>query len=257
VFGLVLVMLLTVAAWVFEGPVAHLWYQSRQHHLAKNFQEPTKGIHPGEAVAVLQAPTIGLNVMVIEGDNPSDLRQGPGHQAGTPLPGSRGNSIIVGHRSGWGGPFGSLKRLVSGNYIYVQSRQGYNNVTRYQVTSVQQTSDERSPLLARTTDRRITLVTDAAGRLSSKWLIVSAVAGPAAQPSARQSRHGLSLPRGSLFVNSATLGFLLRALGAVAVVLALRRRHRPAVTAAVAAPLAVAALLPLLLELDLWLPGLG
>ena len=62
----------------------------------------------GNAIGVVQIPRLGLNVVVAEGDAPQQLRSGPGHRFGTALPGDIGNAVIVGHRSGWGGPLASI-----------------------------------------------------------------------------------------------------------------------------------------------------
>ena len=55
-----------------------------------------------------------MNLVVAEGDSPQQLRSGPGHRIGTPLPGKVGNSVIFGHRTGWGGPLSDLGTLEDG-----------------------------------------------------------------------------------------------------------------------------------------------
>ena len=50
-----------------------------------------------------------------------DLRGGPGHLIGTPLPGALGNSVILGHRHAWGGPFADLTKLRRGDLIAVET----------------------------------------------------------------------------------------------------------------------------------------
>ena len=43
----------------------------------------------------------------------ADLKEGPGHYPGTPLPGQAGNSAIAGHRTTYGAPFNRIDELVT------------------------------------------------------------------------------------------------------------------------------------------------
>jgi sortase A len=71
----------------------------------------------GQAVAELRIPRIGLRSVVVRGTTASDLREGPGLLAGTPLPGQRGTTAIAGHRTTYGAPFRHLDALRRGDAI--------------------------------------------------------------------------------------------------------------------------------------------
>lgn len=88
---------------------------------------------PAEAqpVGLLQIPRIGVDKVIVEGTNTTDLRQGPGHYDGTPLPGQVGNAAIAGHRTTYGAPFYNLNELTDGDPIVVTTTQG---VFTYAVT---------------------------------------------------------------------------------------------------------------------------
>ena len=58
----------------------------------------------GEPIGDIRIPVIGINQVVVEGTNTPDLRKGPGHYTGTPLPGQAGNAAIAGHRTTYGHP---------------------------------------------------------------------------------------------------------------------------------------------------------
>lgn len=60
----------------------------------------------------------------MEGVNKDDLRKGPGHYPGTPLPGQPGNAAIAGHRTTYGAPFNRIDELVPGDEIVVFTPQG-------------------------------------------------------------------------------------------------------------------------------------
>ncbi len=71
----------------------------------------------GDPVARIVIPKIGLNMVVVEGTDTADLREGPGHYPGTPLPGQAGNVAIAAHRTTYAHPFYNLNELSSGDSI--------------------------------------------------------------------------------------------------------------------------------------------
>jgi sortase A len=79
---------------------------------------------PGDAVALIQIPEIGVEKAVVEGVSVGDLKKGPGHYPKTPMPGQTGNAAIAGHRTTYGAPFGELGELEAGDKVYVTTRQG-------------------------------------------------------------------------------------------------------------------------------------
>jgi sortase A len=65
----------------------------------------------GDAVGRLRIDRIKLSTVFLEGTNADDLRRGPGHYPGTPLPGQSGTVAIAGHRTTYGAPFRKLDKL--------------------------------------------------------------------------------------------------------------------------------------------------
>lgn len=78
----------------------------------------------GEAFAQIRISAIDLDVTVVEGVRRRDLKKGPGHLTGTPLPGQPGNAVVSGHRTTYGAPFGELGELASGDRIEVETAIG-------------------------------------------------------------------------------------------------------------------------------------
>ncbi|KLR60531.1 sortase family protein, LPXTG-site transpeptidase [Actinobacteria bacterium IMCC26207] len=78
----------------------------------------------GEPVGVITIAKIGLQRVIVEGVAKPDLKKGPGHYPGTPLPGQAGNSAIAGHRTTYGAPFNRIDELVVGDEIQVATPQG-------------------------------------------------------------------------------------------------------------------------------------
>ena len=102
-------------------------------------------------------PAIGLDRYVVEGTDENDLQMGPGHYAGTALPGQMGNVGIAGHRTTFGAPFFRLNELVPGDLIYLTDTSGTTwvyNVRRQWVvppTDVGVLDPARQPELTLTT----------------------------------------------------------------------------------------------------------
>jgi sortase A len=78
----------------------------------------------GDPIGDIRIPVIGLNQVVVEGTNTPDLRKGPGHYIGTPLPGQAGNAAIAGHRTTYGHPFYNLDSVKVGDPIVLTTLQG-------------------------------------------------------------------------------------------------------------------------------------
>jgi len=72
----------------------------------------------------IRIPSIGVDQAIVRGVGRADLRQGPGHYPGTALPGTRGNTVISGHRTTYTRPFHDLDRLDIGDAIWVDTAEG-------------------------------------------------------------------------------------------------------------------------------------
>ena len=123
---------------------------------------------PGNAVALLEIPKLGVQQVVVEGTTPEDLQSGPGHVADTPLPGEFGHSVIAGRRITYGAPFKNIGELAPGDPIEVTTGQGQFT---YDVTRVLHVTPGQPEVLAPTLDSELTLLTSdpafvATGRLA-------------------------------------------------------------------------------------------
>jgi sortase A len=78
----------------------------------------------GDVVARIEIPRIDVDKFVVQGTGVPDLRKGPGHYIGTPMPGEAGNVAIAGHRTTYGAPFGDIDQLEPGDSIFVTTIAG-------------------------------------------------------------------------------------------------------------------------------------
>ena len=109
---------------------------------------------PGEPVARIVIPAIGVDKIVVEGISRDDLKKGPGHYPGTPMPGQPGNAAIAGHRTTYGAPFHRVDELVPGDEILVTTVQGE---FRYEVTGQRIVSPSEVEVVNYQGDDRLTL----------------------------------------------------------------------------------------------------
>lgn len=81
-------------------------------------------VDEGDSLTRLRIPTVGVDVVVVEGTTISALRAGAGHYPNTPLPGEEGNVAIAGHRTTYGRPFANLDRVHPGEEIALDTPLG-------------------------------------------------------------------------------------------------------------------------------------
>jgi sortase A len=84
----------------------------------------------GEPVGRVKIPDLNVKAVMIQGTDPGELREGPGHYPGTPLPGMSGAVGVAGHRTTFSAPFRHLDELERGDTVDVEMPYG---VFRYEV----------------------------------------------------------------------------------------------------------------------------
>jgi sortase A len=127
---------------------------------------------PGQAIATISIPAIDVFEVVVQDTTPELLKSGPGHLLGAPLPGQRGNVILLGRRLTDGGPFRRLDELSNGDRITTVTPSGAYVYTVAQVVRI----DDGAPEAFRATDdARMTLVTSASSVLPNDRTVVVAL----------------------------------------------------------------------------------
>jgi sortase A len=80
--------------------------------------------HEGDPLGRLRIPRIGVSVIYVEGTATADLRSGPGHYPGTPIPGEPGTVAIAGHRTTYGAWFRRINHLKPRDRIVITMAYG-------------------------------------------------------------------------------------------------------------------------------------
>jgi sortase A len=190
---------------------------------------------PGEGTAIgeIRIPRINVSQVLVEGTNTDDLRKGPGHYTGTPLPGQFGNSAIAGHRTTYGHPFYSLDAIKVGDPIVLITNQG---IFVYDAISSQVVSPNDTAVLKNRFGTYLTLTTCNPRYSASTRLIVTAQLAhsqffpnsglPAAKPTKVQANDLAGNSTGNA-TDSVGWGFLWLVIGAVVLYCAKRfNRYR-------------------------------
>jgi sortase A len=76
-------------------------------------------IKTGDAIGQIEIPKIGHTYNVVQGDQTSQLEDGPGHYPSTALPGMGQTVGIAGHRTTYLAPFRFINELHRGDRIYL------------------------------------------------------------------------------------------------------------------------------------------
>jgi LPXTG-site transpeptidase (sortase) family protein len=119
-------------AWLLWG--TGLTTQRAQGQLRQNWSQIVDSKPRNEAPALvplgtryaeLQIPAIGLDMMVVQGTDYSDLKLGPGHYVDTANPwDDTGRVGIAGHRTTYLHPFFNLGNLKAGDTITIRTEYG-------------------------------------------------------------------------------------------------------------------------------------
>ncbi len=125
----------------------------------------------GDALARIDIPRIGTNWIVVEGVATPDLRKGPGHYPGTPVPGQIGNVAIAGHRTTYGAPFERVDELKPGDEVAFTTVTGHYV---YRVTGQQIVGPSDTSVLANTPEPTLTLTSCHPKYSASQRIIVTA-----------------------------------------------------------------------------------
>ena len=109
-----------------------------EHHVLVTLSDPDRRVafaarafdrrtSEGDPLGRIRIPKIGVSAVFVEGTATADLRNGPGHYPGTPLPGEHGTIGIAGHRTTYGAWFRRINQLKPGDPI--ELAMGYGRFT--------------------------------------------------------------------------------------------------------------------------------
>lgn len=122
---------------------------------------------PGTPVGLVDVPSLRMSQVVLEGTDSAVLADGPGHRRDTPLPGQAGTSVLMGRAAAYGGPFGRLASLTTGDTFSVTTGQGK---ATYRVSDIRRAGDPAPAPLA-SGKGRLVLVTATGPRFAPSGVL--------------------------------------------------------------------------------------
>jgi sortase A len=126
----------------------------------------------GQVEGIISIPKIGADFAYVEGTSRDDLKKGPGHYPGTPLPGTIGNAAIAGHRTTYLHPFMDIDKLKPGDDIIIHDAVG--GVFDYQMTQQLTVLPTAVYVVDNTPDAQLTLTACTPKGSASHRLVVKA-----------------------------------------------------------------------------------
>jgi sortase A len=87
---------------------------------------PLDDLQIGDAYGIIKIPRFGADWewVIVQGVEPKDLKNGPGHYPDSADPGEIGNFAVAAHRSGHGEPLARFPELRVGDTIEIETRTG-------------------------------------------------------------------------------------------------------------------------------------
>src|SRR5215210_134372 len=98
---------------------------------------------PGDAIARLRIPRLGLSSVVVNGADHDSLKRGPGRYLKSGMPGEGKLVYIAGHRTTYGAPFARIDRLAKGDKVFLELPYGTfeYRVTGHRIVAASQLSE--------------------------------------------------------------------------------------------------------------------
>ncbi len=140
----VLTLAWVVLVWRWEDPFTAAYTHFQQSRLASTYEQQSAAYRPrvrhgnlasvrrqvadearayrrslqaGEPVGRIRIGRIGLKMVVVQGTDHDSLKKGPGHYAGSALPGEGHLIYVAGHRTTYLAPFAAIDKIRAGDYI--------------------------------------------------------------------------------------------------------------------------------------------
>ena len=138
-----------VVVWRWQDPFTALYTTWRQHQLSDSYRRKAEAyqappVKPGASLAVttarirgqarryrlnvrrgegigrIRVPRLGLNMVFVEGTDDESLKNGPGRDRRTYMPGEGQLVYIAGHRTTYLAPFAHIERLDPGDPVTLE-----------------------------------------------------------------------------------------------------------------------------------------
>jgi LPXTG-site transpeptidase (sortase) family protein len=118
----------------------------------------------------ISIPDINLDAVVVQGIGPAMLRQGPGHDPASALPGDKGNCVIAAHRNAYGWWFYGLSKLDLDSLVQLKMP---GETLTYRVVLTRVVKEDDLSVLQQTDYPRLTLYTCTLPKSDQRVVVVA------------------------------------------------------------------------------------
>jgi sortase A len=144
----VLLLVWVLVVWRWQDPFTALYTTWKQHQLAQSYDRRAEAFQApsfkatagdvtaakiqasarryrlestrGQAIGRLRVPRLGLNMVVVDGTDHDSLKNGPGRDRRTYMPGEGQLIYIAGHRTTYLAPFAHIERMKAGDPVTLE-----------------------------------------------------------------------------------------------------------------------------------------
>ncbi len=169
-----LTLVWALVVWRWQDPFTALYTKWRQHQLTSQYERRVRAFHApistvslaaerrsiareahryrlsskrGQAIGRIRVPRMGLNMILVNGTDHDTLKQGPGRDLRTFMPGENRLVYIAGHRTTYLAPFSHIDLLRAGDRVTLELPYGtfIYSVTHHRIVKSTDLSVLRSP----------------------------------------------------------------------------------------------------------------
>jgi sortase A len=110
---------------------------SVERQVAASARSYRRTLHTGDPVGRIKIGRLGLDMVVVQGTDHASLERGPGHYAGSALPGEGRLIYVAGHRTTYLAPFAYINDIRAGDFVTIDVPYGTftYRVTRHYVVA--------------------------------------------------------------------------------------------------------------------------
>src|SRR5439155_12670171 len=169
-----LMLVWALVVWQWQDPFTALYTMWKQHELTRQYDQRARSFEAsisteslaaerksiarearsyrltskrGAAIGRIRVPRMGINMILVNGTDHDTLKEGPGRDLRTFMPGENRLVYVAGHRTTYLAPFSHIDRLRRGDRITVRVPYAtfVYSVTRHRVVVATDLSVLRSP----------------------------------------------------------------------------------------------------------------
>ena len=134
-------------ASAFDAAISSASLTAKRKSIAQTAKRYRAASKRGQAIGRLSVPRMGVDMIFVNGTDPTTLKKGPARHLRTFMPGENRLVYIAGHRTTYGAPFSDINSMRTGDRVTLEVPYGtfIYSVTRHRIVKATEVSVLRSP----------------------------------------------------------------------------------------------------------------